>query len=413
MRVNKSLTPDTSSQEKVKKRFAVILPFLSDILLDLEDFDSADVGFKFIEEIKKCHVQEKNPSQDNSQEDAEKPSDTKNTEEDSETDKDGIETEELQGNTKPETQSNLEEAEKDLELIETLEDTYHNILVFLWSVSQGLRSHPGLPLPFCFKKNTMKWVHSMHSQHIVNPVNNLPPFPPEAPPQAVPASLNIPNVTTIQPSNDMKDLTSEFKSLIRAINNNVLSTLTEKQEKKNEKSRTKFNEMSIIKNNTIVMFQVGPHHEQVDVDVMEPPENMIIASNQSTPADVLSLLYHNGARKGIMATYQSGFGATIRDGNITSTPCATDVNGLTIFFIHPGAKAQCLSARETLLYQLKAELGQLDHADVEALTKMELFVPFDFPSFLHMLRGIEFVCEFLGGSQCFSTLAWNHAREHA
>ena len=58
-------------------------------------------------------------------------------------------------------------------------------------------------------------------------------------------------------------------------------------------------------------------------------------------------------------------------------------------------------------------MGKLEQGDVEALTSMKPFAPFDFASFLHMLKGMEFVCDFLGGPGCYSALAWRHAREHA
>ena len=211
----------------------------------------------------------------------------------------------------------------------------------------------------------------------------------------------------------MKDLTSEFKSLAKAMNARNLCELKEKQEKRSERSTKKFDKMSSIKKNTIIMFQVGPHHDQQDVNNMKPTENMLIAMNQGTPADVVGLLRSHSARRGIMATFESGLGAAIRDGNLASSPRPMDVNNLTIFLIHPGAKAQAISARDTLLYQMKAELGKLEQDDVEALTSMKPFAPFDFASFLHMLKGMEFVCEFLGGPNCYSALAWRHAREHA
>ena len=203
---------------------------------------------------KKHHTKENVSNQDQKETNGE-PVEVENEDSESKVDHDETEneTDNQTENKKSDSHYTLEKAEKELESIETLKDNYHNILVFLWSVSQGLRSNPGLPLPFCFKKHTTRWVQSMHSQHITNPMNNLPPLPPGAPFQAIPTNLNLPNVTTIQPSSDMKDLTSEFKSLARAINNNALSTLTEKQEKKSEKSKTKFNKMSTIKKNIVVM----------------------------------------------------------------------------------------------------------------------------------------------------------------
>lgn len=68
----------------------------------------------------------------------------------------------------------------------------------------------------------------------------------------------------------MKDLTSEFRNLARAMNARNLSELKEKQEQRSEKSMKKFDKMSSVKKNTLIMFQVGPHHDQVDVDVMRP-----------------------------------------------------------------------------------------------------------------------------------------------
>lgn len=139
----------------------------------------------------------------------------------------------------------------------------------------------------------------------------------------------------------------------------------------------------------------------------------MIDINQSTPADVVTILRSHGARKRIMAIYESGFGAAIRDGNLVSSPRPMDVNSLTLFMIHPGAKAQAISARDTLLYQMKAELGKLEQPDVEALTSMKTYIPFDFASFLHMVKVMEFVCEFLDGRDYYSASAWRHAREHA
>ena len=44
---------------------------------------------------------------------------------------------------------------------------------------------------------------------------------------------------------------------------------------------------------------------------------------------------------------------------------------------------------------------------------MKPFAPFDFPSYLHMLKGMEFLCMFLGGEYCYSSQAWRMARSHA
>ena len=148
----------------------------------------------------------------------------------------------------------------------------------------------------------------------------------------------------------MKELTGEFKSLTKAMNTRNLSDLKERQERRSEKSTKKFDKMSSIKKNTIIMFQVGPHHDHQDIDNMKQTENMLIAMNQGTPADVVGLLRNHSARRGIMATFESGLGAAIRDGNLASSPRPMDVNNLTIFLIHPGAKAQAISARDTLLY---------------------------------------------------------------
>ena len=50
---------------------------------------------------------------------------------------------------------------------------------------------------------------------------------------------------------------------------------------------------------------------------------------------------------------------------------------------------------------------------MEALTSMKTFTPFEFSAFLHMVKAMEFVCEYLGGEDCYSALSWKHAREHA
>lgn len=410
----KVLTADNLAVTKTRNRFAVLLPFLAEIMFEAEHFDAAALAIKFIEKIKERHFDERNESTETEAE--EELEEAKKPKTDGDKDVEGEESNKSQEDDREEEkQEALEEllqSQRDLTLVIELEENYYDILIFLWSVSRGLRSHPGLPLSFCSKRHTITYVSEMRMQCLLK---NLP--------QSIPTNQNIPpglpppptigNVTTIQPSRDLKDLTGEFKNLAKAMNARNLSDLKEKQEIRSHKTTKRFEKMSTIKKNTIVMFQVGPHHDQMDVEVMNPTDNMLIAINQSTSADVVSLLRSHGARKGIIEVYESGFGAAIRDSNLASAPRPMDVNNMIIFLIHPGAKIQVISARDTLLYQMKAELGKLEHADVETLTSMKTFVPFDFEHFLHVLKGMEFVCEFLGGQDCYSAMAGKHAREHA
>ena len=284
--------------------------------------------------------------------------------------------------------------------ITALADSYHGIFAFLWSVQQGLKSHPGVALPNCMKEKTSKWVKKTHDANLLRSL----PQDRELPPPMGSFSAGNPVETS---------LSLEFKNLARAISAKHLSDLREKKEGKSEKNTLKFEKLSTLKQNTMIMFQVGPGNDQDDVEVMKPPQNMLVCLNQKSASDVAGTLHHHAARAGVMVNFESGLAAAIHQNNIASSPRASDINNCTVFLIHPGNKKQSLTARDSLLYQMKAEYGNLEQADVEALISMKPFAPFDFSSYLHMLKGMEFLCTFLGGEHCYSAQGWRMAREHA
>lgn len=397
----RSLQPETDAEAKIRNKFAVLPPFLADGLFDLENFEAAQVAMKFITKIKCKHsIKEKEVIELEESEDGNETTTGDKADDPAKVSNDNEKGRKSNEEINKEMDEMMKDHGEQMKLTEVTE-LYHNILVFLWSAQQGLKSHPGLALPQCIKSSTNKWVDSVHAQCLLK---NLPQDHPSLPPPV--------NLMPVEPNLD-GGLTAEFKNLARAISAKHLSDLKEKNDTKSEKSCLRFEKMSSLKQNTMIMFQVGPGHDQCDVDVMQPPPNMLVCLNQKGAGDVAGTLHHQAARNGVMANFESGLAAAIHQGNLASTPRATDINNFTVFFIHPGNKKHAVSARDALLYQIKAEYGKLNNDDVEALISMKPFAPFDFPSYLHMLKGMEFLCTFLGGEYCYSSQAWRMARSHA
>ena len=401
----RNLQPEQSDKQVIRNKFAVLPPFLADALFELEEFDAARVAVKFLTKIRERHnIKNKEvislDDQENDEDDDEDGSTKDETEQNNESNEEENEQRKRKAEKVNEAMNKLiQDHDQDIKTSE-MTSSYHDTFSFLWSVQQGLKSHPGVALPHCLKGKTNKWVEEAHAKNLLRSLPQDRELPP--PLEPLKAGLQLDN-----------SLSVEFKNLARAISAKHLSDLREKKEGKSEKNTLRFEKLSTLKQNTITMFQVGPGHAQEDVDVMTPPPNMLVCLNQKSAGDVAGTLHHHAARAGVMANFESGLAAAIHQGNIASSPRATDINNCTVFFIHPGNKKQSLSARDSLLYQMKAEYGKLDQADVEALISMKPFAPFDFASYLHMLKGMEFLCTFLGGEFCYSAQAWRMAKEHA
>lgn len=104
---------------------------------------------------------------------------------------------------------------------------------------------------------------------------------------------------------------------------------------------------------------------------------------------------------------------TLKNGCLTSSPRTSSLNNLCVFLCSPEGKGNSLSAEIALRLQEQASYGKLNSEDISLLTRMKAYVPYDYASFIHMLRNIKFLCNFIGGDNCMSSIAWSITLTHA
>ena len=113
-----------------------------------------------------------------------------------------------------------------------------------------------------------------------------------------------------------------------------------------------------------------------------------------------------------MVTFPLGLCTALKNGCLTSSPRPSSLNNLCIFLCPPEREGQSLSVEMSLRIQEQASYGKLTNDDLALLTGMEEFIPYDYASFIHMLRNMKFLCEFIGGEQYMAAVAWNVALQH-
>lgn len=47
------------------------------------------------------------------------------------------------------------------------------------------------------------------------------------------------------------------------------------------------------------------------------------------------------------------------------------------------------------------------------MTAIRIYIPLEFSQFVHQLRNIRFLCEYIGGEQCLAAVAWDDTVQHA
>ena len=179
------------------------------------------------------------------------------------------------------------------------------------------------------------------------------------------------------------------------------------------KELKRFNRLPIVDKNGLLIFQLQDAQDQCDIDNLEPNGNILTVVNQSSPISIQTLLHLECARVGLMAHFPLGLRTALKNGCLASSPRTSSLNSLCVFLCSPEDDGHSLFAEMALRIQEQATYGKLTNDDMTLLTGMKEYVPYDYASFVHMLKNIKFLCQFIGGDHCMLAVAWNIALRHA
>ena len=159
------------------------------------------------------------------------------------------------------------------------------------------------------------------------------------------------------------------------------------------------------------MFTVLENHNTADVPDLVPTTNFMKLTQLNGPF-IQSLLIREASNRGLMCNPALGLCQNLRNGGIASTPKITSITNLSPFLLPPESSDNDSSSE--LLFRLNetAALGKLSEKDIMTLTKMEATLPYDYGTFLHMVKNMRFMCEYLGGTHCLAAKAWNTMAKH-
>ena len=365
----------TSTSREFIQNFAVLPPFLASTLFELDDW-TADRIFLLL----KDHISQrrtlllaaKNPP-------------APPTTADPNTNDDNVVTQSQtpnQTNTNTTAPASLSDDE-----LEEETKTFHNILIFLWSLIKDEPIPTPLSIPVCTKDTTATWLDEQHKICINANNTSLPSH------QQQPSAL--------------AHIISEYTKLATSLLDQQNNT------KQTEKEMLKFDKLPVVSKNVIRMMPLIDGQDQEDIAALEPSENFVILINQGSPAGVQSLFQHEFDCAGLLGHVPLGLSTSIKNGALITFPSASSLAGLCVFFCHPHALGQEFSAEEILRITEQANYGKHQRDGIELMTKSKPFIPYDFSSFLHMLKNITFICEYLGGPHCMTATAWRTAVQHA
>ena len=118
-------------------------------------------------------------------------------------------------------------------------------------------------------------------------------------------------------------------------------------------------------------------------------------------------------KRGLRGHLQIGMVTGFKNGVIASLSCPADINHLTPFYCAAESNETELSSQTLLKLTEQSQQVKLRTEDIDMITSCSTYLPYNFYNFLHQLRNMRFLCEFLGGETCMSTIAWDKTVQHA
>ena len=146
---------------------------------------------------------------------------------------------------------------------------------------------------------------------------------------------------------------------------------------------------------------------------MEPAPGMLEMLVCQGAYDAQGLIHNMLKRNGNVAFIQTGICIALMKGFITPIDPKMPSN-LTPFGTYAALSATSnLDTKALLKFAMKQNYERFDKEDLDLLTSMEISVPQTFHVFNHMLRNMQFLCEYLTGNDSLAAKAWGLAADHA
>ena len=167
-----------------------------------------------------------------------------------------------------------------------------------------------------------------------------------------------------------------------------------------------------VTRNILLLFSLIDGQDACDLEKMKPKSNLLAPLPDSSGTAIQRLLHIEGRCRGLRMYVQIGLCTGLKTVDIASND-PSDISHLTPFFLPPKPNGEELFTQTLLRHHEQATHGKLTESDIKTVTATKICVPLEFSTFLHQLRNMRFVCEYLGGTSCRFTVAWDTCVEHA
>ena len=185
----------------------------------------------------------------------------------------------------------------------------------------------------------------------------------------------------------------------------------EKRDK--ESGAKKFEKLSPIIKNIIIMFTVVEGMTQEEVDELAPTENALSLLEVNSGPIIKELLQNHLKSKGCMAYLQPGMCNSLKSLIIASYNDAYKPSNLCVFHCGPERVGDDISEEEIAMLTESATMNKLKKEDIAKLTKNETYLPKDFWAYEHMIVNFHELCSYIGGANCVTAKAWEKIVTHA
>ena len=207
----------------------------------------------------------------------------------------------------------------------------------------------------------------------------------------------------------MLSLASKFEDLTDVMTKKYEFELQEKKEKAREEPIKKFEKLSPVIKNTILMFIIEPGMTEDEIVAILPTSGALSLLNMQSGSVIKSTRHQYLKNKGCVVYLQNGLCTNLKNLMIASTDPFINEN-LNILFCGPENPGEEMTSSQQAIIEEKARLGILKKDDLEVLTKNNLYTPMDFWGFEHMVNNFVELIMFLGGEDCYAARAWKRVR---
>lgn len=288
-------------------------------------------------------------------------------------------------------------------LAHPLESAFSRIFYFLYLLATGDKALKQVNLKVCIKTSTSKWAEEQHGNYLAQRRHV------GAPQASISGGNDDPRIA---------QLTEKFGNLTDVIARREQYDLERRAEKETEKRDKesgirKFEKLSPIIKNVIILFTAVDGMSQEEVDELAPTPNALSLLEVNSGPVIKELLQNHLKSKGCMAYLQPGMCNSLKTLIISSYNDAYTPSNLCVFHCGPERVGEDISEEEVAMLTESANMNKLKKEDIAKLTKNETYLPKDFWAYEHMITNFYELCCYLGGVNCFTAKAWEKIVKHA